>query len=41
MGQTRYSALAKEFPEAAEALFEGAEADAVSRLRGYQKLAEV
>jgi pyruvate-ferredoxin/flavodoxin oxidoreductase len=41
MGQTRFAALTKEFPEAAEALYAGVEADAREKLAGYQKRAEV
>jgi pyruvate-ferredoxin/flavodoxin oxidoreductase len=39
MGEVRYSSLAKQFPEAAEALFEKTERDAMERLEGYRKLA--
>jgi pyruvate-ferredoxin/flavodoxin oxidoreductase len=39
MGEVRYSSLAKQFPEAAEALFEKTERDAKERLEGYRKLA--
>lgn len=39
MGEVRYAALAKAFPEAAEALFEKTEKDARERLEGYKKLA--
>ncbi|MGG5462696.1 pyruvate:ferredoxin (flavodoxin) oxidoreductase [Clostridium sp. B9] len=39
MGEVRYAALAKAFPEAAEALFEKTERDAKERLEGYKKLA--
>ncbi|MGL5244258.1 MAG: pyruvate:ferredoxin (flavodoxin) oxidoreductase [Sarcina sp.] len=39
MGEVRYAALAKAFPEAAEALFEKTEKDAKERLEGYKKLA--
>lgn len=39
MNQVRYSALAKQFPEAADALFEKTERDALERLEGYKKLA--
>ncbi|MGL5617412.1 MAG: hypothetical protein ACRDD2_14535, partial [Sarcina sp.] len=39
MGEVRYAALAKSFPEAAEALFEKTEKDAKDRLEGYKKLA--
>lgn len=40
MAQTRYSSLAKEFPEVAEKLFALTEEDAKDRLAGYQKLAQ-
>ncbi|MCL2632121.1 MAG: pyruvate:ferredoxin (flavodoxin) oxidoreductase [Coriobacteriia bacterium] len=40
MGQTRYSALAAQFPEEAELLLAGVEADAVERFATYKKLAE-
>ncbi len=39
MGEVRYSSLAKAFPEAADALFEKTERDAMERLEGYKKLA--
>jgi pyruvate-ferredoxin/flavodoxin oxidoreductase len=39
MGQTRYAALAGEFPDVAEDLFAAAEADAKARLTGYKRLA--
>jgi pyruvate-ferredoxin/flavodoxin oxidoreductase len=39
MGEVRYSALAKQFPEAADALFEKTHRDAMERLEGYKKLA--
>ena len=39
MGEVRYAALAKAFPEAAEALFEKTERDAKERLENYKKLA--
>ncbi|MBB6624446.1 pyruvate:ferredoxin (flavodoxin) oxidoreductase [Clostridium gasigenes] len=39
MGEVRYSSLAKAFPEAADALFEKTERDALERLEGYKKLA--
>lgn len=39
MGEVRYSSLAKAFPEAADALFEKTEKDAMERLEGYKKLA--
>ncbi|MPQ42340.1 pyruvate:ferredoxin (flavodoxin) oxidoreductase [Clostridium tarantellae] len=39
MGEVRYAALAKAFPEAAEALFEKTEKDAKERLETYKKLA--
>ncbi|MDN5362438.1 MAG: pyruvate-ferredoxin/flavodoxin oxidoreductase [Moorella sp. (in: firmicutes)] len=40
MGEIRYTALKKEFPEKADKLFEKAEADAKARLEQYKKLAE-
>ncbi|MGE5628649.1 MAG: pyruvate:ferredoxin (flavodoxin) oxidoreductase [Solirubrobacterales bacterium] len=40
MGEVRYSSLAKQFPEAAEALFAKTEKDAMDRLATYKKLAE-
>jgi pyruvate-ferredoxin/flavodoxin oxidoreductase len=40
MEQTRYASLAKEFPDEAEQLFAGAEADARERFASYQKLAQ-
>lgn len=40
MGEVRYSSLAKQFPEHAEALFAKTEEDAKHRLAGYKKLAE-
>ena len=39
MGEVRYASLAKVFPEAAEALFEKTQADAMERLENYKKLA--
>ncbi|WP_300261166.1 pyruvate:ferredoxin (flavodoxin) oxidoreductase [Clostridium sp.] len=39
MGEVRYAALAKSFPEDAEALFEKTERDAKERLENYKKLA--
>lgn len=39
MGEVRYASLAKAFPEAAEALFEKTQKDAMDRLAGYKKLA--
>lgn len=39
MDQTRYSSLAKEFPDIAEKLFDMTENDAMERLEGYKKLA--
>ncbi|MDR2107891.1 MAG: pyruvate:ferredoxin (flavodoxin) oxidoreductase [Coriobacteriales bacterium] len=39
MAQSRYSALAKEFPDVAETLFEGTEKDARERLEDYRQLA--
>ncbi|MDR3037509.1 MAG: pyruvate:ferredoxin (flavodoxin) oxidoreductase [Coriobacteriales bacterium] len=41
MSQTRYATLAKEFPQEAESLFEGAELDAKERLNEYQRLASL
>ncbi|MDR2106202.1 MAG: pyruvate:ferredoxin (flavodoxin) oxidoreductase, partial [Coriobacteriales bacterium] len=40
MDQTRYTALAKEFPDDAERLFEQAEANARERFADYQRLAQ-
>ncbi|MBE6052221.1 MAG: pyruvate:ferredoxin (flavodoxin) oxidoreductase [Clostridium sp.] len=40
MGEVRYAALAKAFPEHAEKLFEKTEKDAMERLEKYRKLAE-
>ncbi len=40
MGEVRYASLAKQFPEAAEALFEKTEKDAMERLANYKKLAQ-
>jgi len=40
MGEVRYSSLLKQFPEAAEALFEKTEKDAMERLANYKKLAQ-
>ena len=39
MGQTRYAALAKEFPDVAETLFEITEKNARDRIENYKKLA--
>lgn len=39
MGEVRYATLKKQFPEAAEALFEKTEKDAKERLENYKKLA--
>lgn len=39
MGEVRYSALKKQFPEAAEALFVKTEQDAKDRLENYKRLA--
>ncbi|MEG0775232.1 pyruvate:ferredoxin (flavodoxin) oxidoreductase [Clostridium sp.] len=39
LGEVRYASLAKVFPEAAEALFEKTEKDAMDRLESYRKLA--
>ena len=41
MGEVRYAALAKAFPEHAEQLFQKTEKDAMERLEKYRKLAEV
>ncbi|MCL2136710.1 MAG: pyruvate:ferredoxin (flavodoxin) oxidoreductase [Coriobacteriia bacterium] len=40
MGQTRYSALASQFPDEAEELLAGVEADALERYANYRKLAD-
>jgi pyruvate-ferredoxin/flavodoxin oxidoreductase len=40
MGEVRYSALQKQFPAIAEALFEKTEQDAKERLENYRRLAE-
>ena len=40
MGQNRYAALAKEFPESAEKLFAMTEQDAREKYEGYKRLAE-
>ena len=40
MGEVRYSSLAKQFPEQAEALFAKTERDAKARLAGYRSLSE-
>ena len=40
MGEVRYSSLAKQFPDQAEALFAKTQKDAQDRLAGYKKLAE-
>ena len=40
MGQTRYAALANEFPDIADSLYELTENDAKDRFASYQKLAE-
>ena len=40
LGQNRYAALAKEFPQIADKLFDMTEADAREKYEGYQKLAE-
>ncbi len=40
MGEVRYSSLAKQYPEQAEALFAKTEADAKHRLAAYKKMAE-
>lgn len=39
MGEVRYNSLAKQFPEAAEALFEKTQKDAVERFEVYKNLA--
>ncbi|WP_017415603.1 pyruvate:ferredoxin (flavodoxin) oxidoreductase [Clostridium tunisiense] len=39
LGEVRYASLAKMFPEAAEALFEKTEKDAMDRLESYRRLA--
>ena len=39
MGEVRYASLAKAFPEAADALFEKTQEDAMERLENYRKLA--
>jgi pyruvate-ferredoxin/flavodoxin oxidoreductase len=39
MGEVRYAALKKQFPEVAEALFAKTEQDAMERLENYQRLA--
>ena len=39
MGEVRYASLAKQFPEAADALFEKTQRDAFERLENYKKLA--
>jgi len=41
MGQVRYSALAQEFPEIADKLFEMAEENAKERYESYKRLAEI
>lgn len=40
MGQVRYNSLLKEFPDAAEALFEKLEKEAKERYEGYKELAD-
>ncbi|GAA0755492.1 pyruvate:ferredoxin (flavodoxin) oxidoreductase [Clostridium sartagoforme] len=40
MGEVRYASLAKAFPEAADALFEKTEKDAMERLANYKRLAQ-
>ena len=40
MGEVRYSSLKKQFPEAADALFEKTEKDAKDRLESYKRLAQ-
>ena len=37
--ETRYTSLAKQFPEIAESLFQKAQADAKARLESYKRLA--
>ena len=39
MGEVRYSALKKQFPETAETLFQKTEQDAKARLNTYKRLA--
>ncbi|MEY7998833.1 pyruvate:ferredoxin (flavodoxin) oxidoreductase [Clostridium sp. Mt-5] len=39
MGEVRYSSLAKQFPEQADALFAKTKSDAFTRIEGYKKLA--
>ncbi len=41
MGQTRYSSLAKEFPQVADKLFELTEKQAMERYESYKKLSEM
>ncbi len=41
MGQTRYSSLAKEFPQVADKLFELTEKQAMERYEDYKKLSEM
>ena len=41
MGEVRYASLSKSFPEAADALYEKTEKDAMERLANYKKLAEI
>ncbi|MDU2064559.1 MAG: thiamine pyrophosphate-dependent enzyme, partial [Sporomusaceae bacterium] len=41
LGEVRYSALKKQFPEMAEALFEKTEKDAKDRLASYKRLADI
>ncbi|RMD00118.1 pyruvate:ferredoxin (flavodoxin) oxidoreductase [Clostridium autoethanogenum] len=38
MGEVRYSSLAKQFPDQADALFEKTKKDALQRIAGYKKL---
>ena len=40
MGEVRYSSLAQQFPDQAEALFDKTAKDAAERLAGYKKLAQ-
>ena len=40
MGETRYTSLAKMFPEVADTLFDRAEKDAAERLENYKRLAK-
>ena len=40
LGQVRFNSLVKEFPDAAEALFEKLEKEAMERYEKYKKLAD-